>query len=174
MPRYYRRRYTRVVKPKKKWASNILTWDNQLLNVQYAVLAANNTQNSLAPPTPTIIKVGNFKLSIDMAFKFATGAGDTYTPAITAYILYVPEGWGTNFLDLISKHPEWIMNTKTMGSNTILSNNVYPVDAINMSTRLKRNLNSGDQIILYVHPNTTSSIDSIRITGTCRFWTCSN
>ena len=25
MPRYYRKRYTRVVKPKKKWATNLVS-----------------------------------------------------------------------------------------------------------------------------------------------------
>lgn len=175
MPRYYRRRYTRVVRPKKKWASNIATWVNESVTGVPAVsLASNNIQ--AANPTPTILKVGNFKVSADLTFT-ATQTATGYIPAVVAYILYVPEGWPTgeaaSFNNLIRSHPEWIMATKTMGANSRIDS-VFPVDTLNMSTRLKRNLNSGDKIYLYFNFNTTATISSITITGTCRYWTCAN
>lgn len=175
MPRYYRRRYTRVVRPKKKWASNIKVWNNEsLTSGSAASLVANSTQS--ASPTPTILKVGNFKISADLFYSSSINLG-TYSPACIGYILYVPEGWGTssaNFDDLIVKHPEWIMATKTMGGDmNVAGQQFHGVESINVSTRLKRNLNSGDQVVFYIKINTTDAVE-LNLTGTCRYWTCSN
>lgn len=176
MPRYYRRRYTRVVRPKKKWASNIATWTNESVSGVPAVSLVSNSVQS-GTPTPTILKVGNFKVSVDLTFTTGQTVATGYIPAVIAYILYVPEGWAvdasTAFNNLIRTHPEWIMATKTMGANSRVDS-VFPVDTLNLSTRLKRNLNSGDRIYLYFNFNTSAIISSVSITGTCRYWTCAN
>ena len=158
MPRYYRRRYTRVVKPKKKWASNIKVWNNDTLNEGTAALLATNSVQDTATPTPSILKVGNFKVSADIFF-ISSDTLSGFNPVCIGYIVYVPEGWGTSALsfdDLIVKHPEWIMATKTSGSSLSSSSATggrFAVDSMNVSTRLKRNLNSGDSIYFYIKAN---------------------
>ena len=184
MPRYYRRRYTRVVRPKKKWASNIALWNNSSLSSSFSTtLVANSAQ--AASPTPSILKVGNFKMSADIVFKLNAAIGvENYNPASVGYIIYVPEGWedtSTAYDNLIVKHPEWIMATKTLGSSVTGSGSVFNVETINVSTRLKRNLNSGDKVAFYLKLNSyvpqeglPAMLESMKITGTCRYWTCSN
>ena len=176
MPRYYRRRYTRVVRPKKKWASNITVWNAQSLTGSYAALLVSNSAQA-SSPTPTILKVGNFKISADVVFK-TSGSNADYNFSCMAYILYVPEGWESSasaFNNLISKHPEWIMATKTLGVTSTTSSQNY-TETLNLSTRLKRNLNSGDQVVFYLQFSSPGSItvSSASITGNCRYWTCAN
>lgn len=178
--RYYRRR-TVAVRPKKKWASNIIVWNGeQVLSPSiFAIpLAQNKVQNNA--PTPTILKTGNFKITADINIQIATGTISNASPACLAYIVYVPEGWPTssssNYGDLITKHPEWIMATKIMGGNFIATGATgFGVETLNMSTRLKRNLNSGDSVVLYIRLNfDTEAITNATITGNCRYWTCAN
>lgn len=180
MPRYYRRRYTRVVKPKKKWASNIIVWNRSMLT-EYRVQTLVSNKAQANAPTPTVLKVGNFKVTADLSFNLTTGSTTPLNPTCTAYILYVPEGWGTTitaFDNLIEKHPEWIMGTKVMGGNVVAGGSgvLMGVDTLNMSSRLKRNLNSGDSVVLYLNFNlpTAATLNGAFIDGNCRYWTCAN
>lgn len=173
MARYYRRRYTRtLVRPKKKWASNIITWNNSQVDTLFINIVANKAQTPA--PTPTVIKTGNFKISCDLVLNGATG---THNPTCTIFIIYVPEGWTQTYaayVDLVEKHPEWILACKSSGGSiTTSQTGAYSVDSINLSSRMKRNLNSGDSIGLLIMSNITSS-NAARITGVCRWWTCAN
>ena len=91
MPRYYRRRYTRVVKPKKKWATNLVglnptkTTQNNTVMFQYVICQNANPTNV---PTPVILKTGNFKVQCDAFFNLSEGTAVEFS----AYIMYVPEG----------------------------------------------------------------------------------
>lgn len=178
--RYYRRR-TVAVRPKKKWASNIIVWNGESVaspSIFAIPLATNKAQASA--PTPSILKTGNFKVTADINIQIATGAISNSSPACLAYIVYVPEGWpttsGTDYANLVVRHPEWIMATKIMGGNFIATGSTgFGVETLNMSTRLKRNLNSGDSVVLFIRLNfDTGAITNATITGNCRYWTCAN
>lgn len=172
MPRYYRRRYTRtLVKPKKKWASNILSFENRAVTSPYAVTLVQNSLQS-SNPTPVIVKTGNFKVSIDCYF--STGTSTSANFVVQIFILYVPEGWATaNISGIVESHPEWIMGSKTVGGSFIANGNQFNLETLNMSTRLKRNLNSGDGIVMLFVPSTTVT-GTLYATGHVRYWTCAN
>ena len=82
--RYYRKR-TVVVRPKKKWASNISS-DSILVNapdkVPWKSIVENTSQSSV--PTPTILKVGNFKCSMDVSVGYS--AAPSSLPHMVAYV----------------------------------------------------------------------------------------
>lgn len=176
MARYYRRRYTRVVKPKKRWASNIATYSNTAAimdsdGIGFTTLVTNSIQGS--SPTPSIVKAGNFKISIDSYLNF--GSAVQGNAVVQFFIVYVPEGWGTSALaNLISSHPEWILASKTVGSSVALKSTL-DLETINLSTRLKRNLNSGDAILLVFQADPSLAAGAtLNMTGHVRYWTCAN
>lgn len=180
MARYYRRRYTRVVKPKKRWASNIVTYSNTPSTLStngfgYTTLVTNSVQ--AASPTPSIVKAGNFKISIDSYIQFPDDLEAVATVVVQFFVVYVPEGWGTSALgNLISSHPEWILASKTVGSS-LSTGHTLDLETINLSSRLKRNLNSGDAILMVFQLDptfTTASGTVLKLTGHVRYWTCAN
>lgn len=172
MPRYYRRRYTRVVRPKKKWASCITRWNGESVTGPYVTTLASNSVQS-GTPTPSILKVGNFKITVDLVAKFS----QTQTMNLMAivYILFVPEGiQDSEVYNLPTQHPEYIMATKVAGGS-FQSGTVLSLDTVNMSTRLKRNLNSGDKIVMYMEFAVGTDLPStVGLTGNVRYWCCSN
>lgn len=173
MARYYRRRYTRVVKPKKKWASNIVTFNNQPVNAPFALTLVTNSQQS-ANPTPTIVKTGNFKISLDV---YISTQGDQISSSLVvqAFVLYVPEGWTTaNIPGIVGSHPEWILASKTVGGSYLTQATVFSLETLNMSSRLKRNLNSADGIVLLLVPSEQHAGAVMKVSGHVRFWTCAN
>ena len=88
MARYYRRRYTRVVRPKKKWASCIDVWRSRsITSTPFVIDLATNSAQS-ASPTPSILKVGNFKVTADIIARFSTSTSISLIG--TLYILFVP------------------------------------------------------------------------------------
>lgn len=171
MPRYYRRRYTRVVRPKKKWASCIAIWKGfSLTNPFVSTLAANNVQSGT--PTPGILKVGNFKVSADMMARFSENINTSLVATI--YILFVPEGIeDAQVPNLPTQHPEYIMATKVSGGD-IQQGAIFSLDTVNVSSRMKRNLNSGDRIVLFMDFSSTTAPQNVFLTGNVRYWCCSN
>lgn len=161
--RYYRRP-VRVVAAKKKWATNIIQKDFAYPTVS-ELLVENSAQN--ASPTPVVLKVGNFKIRGDGT---ATASG-----AVNVFLLYLPESWGTTETDLNSvvlSHPEWIMGWTTLNINRNSSSSGSEINNFSISTRLKRNLNSGDKVLLFIQPIGNSI--NFNIAFTCQFWTCAN
>ena len=152
MARYRSRlRKTVYVKPKKRWATNIMSFNKNFeggdgLFAATQVLVENSTQNS--SPTPTIVKTGNFKIQGDCT---VTSSSSNAVIGISMYVIYVPEGITitspTSAQNLINAHPEWILSWKFVAANR-LSGTSDNVDAFSFSSRLKRNLNSGDTIQL--------------------------
>lgn len=178
MPRYYRRRATRVVKPKKKWASNLVnlspTSDTTGGNsVVYKYVICQNA-NPTNVPTPVILKTGNFKLQCDAFFNLSANAAVSFS----AYIMYVPEGTVLNGINdvtaLIARHPEWIMAWKYSTFDYV--SGAANIDTIRVSSRLKRNLNSGDSIMFLGVGITDTGVTYTNhgIKGMCQFWTCAN
>lgn len=198
MARYYRRRYTRVVKPKVKWASNIsqialpppTTGASDTRYGYVTPICANAGQ--VAVPIPTIVKCGNFKVQMDSVFE----SNDVGTMInATAYIIYVPEGAGPvaaanppnpttleyfNWIEgIVTKHPEWLLGCKMMGSDWVAQSRAN-YDRVQFSTRLKRNLNSGDAVCLAVTAQSTrQGVEAGKVVGVqghamVQFWTRAN
>lgn len=193
--RYYKKR-TVVVRPKKKWATNFTTLGEpttKTLNLtpgQVNTLTFNNilVQNTAqtASPTPVIVKTGNFKVKGDMKLSFiqASGTQSSSMTSCVIYIMYIPEGI-TASATLISAHPEWIMAWSPVDINMdVVSStmNIQNVNKFSFSSRLKRNLNSGDRIecltVFNFGPSPTAGNVSIDVTVSpailCQYWTCSN
>lgn len=118
MPRRYYRR-TRVIRPKKKWASGIKTINFNIspesetpeLRVPYTGLVINASQTS--NPTPVILKAGNFKVNADVYVTLPQGGTNIH---LVAFIVFLPEGIAPadnqQFGNLITSHPEYIMAWK--------------------------------------------------------------
>lgn len=163
--RYYRR-YVRVA-PKKRWASNIL--QGSLSTSNFGVICENSA--GTATPTPVIVKCGNFKVQGDVMYNTQGGSSNTLAN-LNFFLLFVPEGI-TPSDALIGTHPEWIMGWKTIDVGVIRSTSETAVAAatFSMSSRLKRNLNSGDKIVAILQSG--ESRLTANCVFTCQYWTTS-
>lgn len=175
--RYYRRR-TVAVRPKKKWASNIQLINQAGDRPRYVIeLCSNSTQST--SPTPVVVKTGNFKLRLDAQVSTSGGMSITNWPSVSYYVMYLPEGFEftaspshAELLSFITKHPEWIMAYSVAGSNTTTSSK-WDLETCTFSSRLKRNLNSGDKIVLIAVQEEDNAV-LLNVRGVVRFWTCAN
>lgn len=170
--RYYRRAI-RVV-PKKKWATNFktITCSSSTTAGKYEILAENKAQ--AGSPTPTIVKCGNFKVQGDCSVaNTASVLGILY---LRVFVLYVPEGWSvSNISQIPEQHPEWIMAWSAVDLPTSAANTTSGGNKFSVSSRLKRNLNSGDMIVFYMDPTYDSDTSPlISVLGAAQFWTCAN
>lgn len=182
MARYRRYRRTIVRAPKKKWGSNIINISSQISNTtgqiangfHYIVLAQNKTETTV--PTPVIIKTGNFKLQGDLYFSY-TATGGTQVVA-TLYILYIPQGMEPQTANgaetLVQNHPEWIMAWKVLEGGATLGNRSLDSNRFTVTSRLKRNLNSGDSVISLLIVENLNTDHTVFLKGKCQFWTCAN
>lgn len=178
MPRYYRRRYRTIVRaPKKKWATNIVNFNQDTAGntaEQFGVvdLVKNSTQSS--NPTPVIIKTGNFKIQGDVYVQPASTGAAT---EVSLYVMYVPEGitlaTAASARALIMAHPEWILSWKFINANIVNSTAMDNSDSFSFSSRLKRNLNSGDSIQLVCLCYSTNMTKAV-FAGMAQYWTCAN
>ena len=184
--RYYRPRRTVVVRPKKKWASNIkintlkiVPSDTQGLAVPWVALVSNAGQSNL--PTPSVLKCGNFKINADLYYSLnsaSTIPEGSYH--FVAFVAFLPEGNApannTQFGNFIAAHPEYILAWKQLEANaTTTQASSVTTQKVIFSSRLKRNLNSGDQVVFGILDQTTNSnVRIIQCTYTCQYWTCSN
>lgn len=140
-------------------------------------LVSNSLQT--ATPTPVILKAGNFKIQGDFTVSTVSGSL-SLGMGLLLYVLYLPEvveGVITDYMEVISNHPEWIMCWKALDLNLYASSSVAAAGgAFSFSSRLKRNLNSGDQIALVCCvTNAGATPDfNLRLTYGAQFWTCAN
>lgn len=170
---------------KKRWASQ-MTFNRMVQGSSgstYLTLVENSTES--ATPTPVIIKTGNFKVQVD-AFASITDATSRGLVNAIAFIAYVPQGYPltssttsyTVMRDLIKQHPEWIMCWKQMDFSSASGTATPESVSVSFSSRLKRNLNSGDKIIFSVAYSTDGFYPTSQNTFTyqvaCQYWTCSN
>lgn len=165
--RRYFRRYVRVA-PKKKWASNILY--GTVTTSNYATVCENSSQTST--PTPVIVKCGNFKVQGDCMYQVA-GSSNPRPVNMNFFLLFVPEGV-TPGDALIGAHPEWIIGWKKVdvGAITNVTETQTATSTFSLTTRLKRNLNSGDRIVAILQSG--DSAMGGQCVFTCQFWTCAN
>lgn len=176
--RYYRRSRTIVRAPRKKWASNMkiryLTTDEPV-----SILAENSSTNST--PTPIILKVGNFKVQGDVSLNMSTGHPGVLAPSVIVIVFYLPEGVsvsGTTAATVVSQHPEWIMAWKQLDLGVAVPNTsgYLAGGSFSVSSRLKRNLNSGDKVCIACLTDITGTGGTIAVKVNCtsQFWTCAN
>lgn len=139
------------------------------------ILVRNSAQAST--PTPVVVKAGNFKIQGDCVLRVTGGVKDT--SSVIVYIMYLPEVVVTsaNPVTTINDHPEWIMGWKLIDLNSS-STSPGNTNSFSFSSRLKRNLNSGDTIALVAvlrdATPTTAAEYSIRLNYNAQWWTCSN
>lgn len=164
MPRryYYSRRYK--VAPKKKWASNFLRFQSTVtVPAPVAVnLAINPTQENAVPRT---IKAKNFKVSL--WFEGANQEAVSNINLIEAYVVYKPQGYIIS-TETIAEHPEWVLVHKMIGRPDYQAEVTKPYV---LSSRLARNLQSGDSIQLVINALGTPRTEVI-VRGNLFYWTC--
>ena len=173
MPRRVYSKRTIVVRPKKRWASimkstsygtNLTSGQSNQVNSHDLVV--NSTDS--ATPTPIVVKTGNFKLYGTTNTSIAsTDIYKLYN--VTAYVMYCPQGYTYTTLLDITNHPEYIMGRSTFrfvpGENCSCS----------LSSRLKRNLNSGDKVCLVLHTAKDSALTgTLNIYLNWQYYTCAN
>lgn len=90
--------------------------------------------------------------------------------------MFVPQGWGlTDLGSIVSEHPEWIMAWSVVDMPVVQANSTLTeTNKFSMSSRLKRNLNSGDRIVFYYIPFVDASSSTTTVSITCQYWTCAN
>ena len=163
-----------------RWSSNIQELNNQQIQAtagQWSAtttLATNPVQNILG--VSNIYTVKNF----DINFTIESGnalADANVLEAITAYIMFVPQGMNIDENYNIH-HPEYILNYKYLGSppgTTVGGSEVQQFQPFRLRTRLARKLQTGDSIILYLKgTNSSSSNVNVFLSGLIRWWTKAN
>lgn len=177
MARYRRYRRTIVRAPKKKWATNIVNFNNTTAGTntqQYAAIQLVTNSVQASSPTPVIVKAGNFKIQGDVYV--VPGASGAQTE-VSLYVMYIPEGINLNSVDtaknIILAHPEWIMAWKFVNANRASTTATDNSESFSFTSRLKRNLNSGDSIYLLCMA-LSSNMSSSVFAGMAQYWTCAN
>ena len=133
-------------------------------NIFFATTICENSNNTNVAPTATVIKVGNLKVS----FECESSSNRAILASGSAYIMFVPQGL-TPTTDYPMQHPEYIMVWRSF-------NPAGAVSAVTMQSRLKRNLNSGDKIILFykVRNDDTGANLTIAFRGIATYVCCAN
>lgn len=136
--------------------------------VQNAVVNAN--------PTPVILKCTRFTCQCSMHF-YGVTANPTANYMINAAIVFVPEQVqitsALQFEQLLVTHPEWVLATKHFGPSAgtiVAASEIY--QNFTISSTLSRNLNSGDEVRLYVEvKNQCGTTIRIELTTLATYYT---
>lgn len=183
----YRRYYRRYVRAaKKKWASNTVE-----LRISSGTIAAESfdgigqiiCQNGdRVAQSATSIK-SSAQILKTTRFRFRgviSNNGNSYL-SLLYYIAYVPEGASALFVGTAAltdlgnygfySHPEWVMAWGRKDYTNSAQNN-----EISLTTKLKRNLNSGDSIYFIACwiNNSASQVTAYPISGTVSYMCCAN
>lgn len=173
MARYRRtRRYRRR---SGRWAANIQEVNGTLTASPGTFSQAETILTNPAQSTTLVTQVftiKNVEVTFNLDFEQSTGLSDI--EAVTAYIMYVPQGM-TITANYNLDHPEYIMTYKYLGSPTI-DNNGQQYQPYKIRTRLARKLQSGDNVILFIKGTnqSTNSTYNLRLSGLVRWWTKAN
>lgn len=159
----------------KKWSPVLIEISGNQLNIPgqqssgWSIPLCTNSANTDTAPTATVIKCGNFKVS----FEIETGAANYNAVTGRVYIMFVPQGVTADY-NWPKAHPEYIMGWRhvQVGGNT---------SSVTIQSRLKRNLNSGDSIVLIAQiwnymTNTEQEHNVIvaKLVGACTYVCCNN
>lgn len=188
-----------VVKPRKRWQMQLyqmntpINEDTNLKRTTITVPANQSfimqheiTQNSTASstPTPSIVKVGNFQVKMYVACNPSGGETSRIMYYLRAYVMFVPEGV-TPSNAWMNQHPEYILAkgskassgftyASTGGENPTVYTNAKAIVNLQYSSRLKRNLNTGDKIMLILIGNAVTSACTYTMYGDVQFFACTN
>lgn len=175
-----RTRRTRRRFRRSRWSSNIQELNNVIISAdtgQWAgttTLATNPEQNILG--VSNIYTVKNF----DINFTIESGnalADANVLEAITAYIMFVPQGMNVSENYNID-HPEYILNYKYLGSppgTTTGGAELQQFQPYKIRSRLSRKLQTGDSIILFLKgTNSSAAAVNVFLSGLIRWWTKAN
>ena len=122
-----------------------------------------NSSTTTTAPTATVIKVGNIKVSFESESQSSALAA--LSGAI--FLMFLPQGFTTN-QDYPTQHPEYILAWRSFNPSGATS-------AVTIQSRLKRNLNSGDSIILfYKVRNDTANEHQVAIRAYVSYVCCNN
>ena len=159
MPRRYYRSYKKNYVPKQKWAPfmndlvpAVFDIAAQQISGNFVSLVTNSTE--AATPTPTILKVKHLKVSLDFYINSTTIRNGFMT------ILFVPQGYNIT-AGICNTHPEWVMSWRNVPNDIAAGNHSFM-----LTTKLSRNLNSGDKIVAYFNfYNDGSSPVPVHVSG---------
>lgn len=199
MPRRTTRRT--VVKPRKRWQMQLYQMNNAIntdenLKRTYIEVPANTsftmqheiTQNSTASstPTPSIVKVGNFQVKMYISCVPSEATVERIMYYLRAYIMFVPEGVTVTGA-WMNQHPEYILAKGGKASSAFTHatainqagtevpyNSAKALVNLQFSSRLKRNLNTGDKIMLVLIGNAVSRACAYTMYGDVQFFACTN
>ena len=137
-----------------KWSANIQEVNNISLTAQHgswsgtSTLVTNPVQSTLGVSQTYTVK--NFDINFTIE-----SANYTQLEAVTAYIMFVPQGMNVSENYNID-HPEYILNYKYLGSPTAggqtgtSSTENQNYQPYRIRTRMARKLQTGDSIILFI------------------------
>jgi hypothetical protein len=132
--------------------------NNQIIRKQYDFVAGtgdfrsyveliNNPNNLNTDVTGYVQTIGRF--SIDCTLEGTNGDLNN----VALFVMYIPEGYSmyvnNSVVDVASQHPEWIMAYKYLGSPTD-SQYGQGCQPTRITSRVRRNLMTGDRVILFV------------------------
>ena len=186
MPRRYKYRPRYSYRPRKKWNSN---WNADDMNLNMPDVstttsytkAVTNQQLIVNPQltgtnvSTSVVKVKNVKVQLSTSGIPDASNLSVYTMQLA--IIFCPEGI-TPSSDILERHPEWIMAYKML---TLDASTTIPIN-FSISSRLARNLNSGDTIYLTaITRRASAETPAQNQTGlfmpcyyTVQYWTCVN
>lgn len=181
MPRRYYTRYRsrRTYVARRKWSPTLIQTQQQTAAIpdtngySTVTLCANASNQGTNVPVSTIIKVKNFKVVLDIVSLSSNASSSTIRNNFYA-IMFVPQGF-TVTANIPQEHPEWIMVWRTVDVGRPATDGAPTSPNIQMSSRLTRNLNSGDSIVLFhSYYNSSSASANISTTAIVSFVTCNN
>jgi hypothetical protein len=126
-------------------------------------LISNPTNADGYPMTGYVETIGRF--SIDCTLE-----GVSSLDNVAIFVMYIPEGYviqnmANSSFSVLNQHPEWIMAYKYLGSPTQSSGELagQGCQPTRIRSRVRRNLMTGDRIVLLISGTNSSSTSS---TGT--------
>lgn len=129
-----------------------------------AFTLCKNSSNTTNAPTATVIKCGNFKTYLDYfasAQKLSNGR---------IFIMFVPQSMHVD-TTFPTNHPEYIMAWRTIDTST------NTLQTVSIQSKLKRNLNSGDSVILlFIVANNDTGAGTVQwqVRATTTYVCCNN
>lgn len=172
-----RRRYRRYRRRSSRWAANIQEI-NGSLNASPGIFSQAETILTNPAQSPNLVTqvytIKNVEVTFNLDFEGSTVSAVNDIEAVTAYIMYVPQGMNITGNYNI-EHPEYIMTYRYLGSPTI-DNNGQQYQPYKIRTRLARKLQSGDNVILFIKGTNQNNNNTyaLRLSGLVRWWTKAN
>lgn len=199
MPRRTVRRT--VTKPRKRWQMQLYQMNSPVNSDDnnkrtYMNVDANSsfmivheiTQNATASstPTPSIVKVGNFQVKMYVSCEPVNYQPIRLLYYLRAYVVFVPEGV-TPTGAWMNQHPEYILAkggkassgfsyavTQNQAGQDVQISSAKALVNLQFSSRLKRNLNTGDKIMLILIGNAVPASINYTMYGDVQFFACTN